>query len=349
MEIRATAGTATGFLCQVSWDAQNRSYARLLTEHDWEGCTGNPELNVETKGDLAEWALAFSSLGPFYTRLYDKWGMHHIFRDMTHTSQTAKRIYFQHGDVAIILRNAGTLSDDEEELETTRPLLALMEADAGRDERRTTATASDNNPWAAMSTTTATGTRWGDAGTTPPTPGSTGAEPATTRPAEDTRQAGSRHQPFAPPEGMPPGQRTEGPRQDVGAGLGHSGGPSSGHARRRSGRAMDIIESAVTVAEDAMKQSLAECETHMGEAFRAGMAQLCTAATDAGRIIGERRHSGATTKGGGYAEGRDRDSSDLHASRGASTGGGRSDSLRARDSRAGLQRRVPMVETLQGR
>lgn len=121
--------------------------------------------------------------------------------------------------MAAILRDAGTLTDEEEELETTRPLLAILAAEGARGERRDEATAPGSNPWAIMSTTTATGTRWGDAAATPPTPGRTEPDQRPARPAEDTRQAGASTadpgiNPFAPPEGTPPGQRADAQQQE---------------------------------------------------------------------------------------------------------------------------------------
>lgn len=62
MEVRATVGAETGYLYQVSWDAQTESYAKLLTDHEWDGVTGKPEHNSDTKGDMVEWVLAFFNL-----------------------------------------------------------------------------------------------------------------------------------------------------------------------------------------------------------------------------------------------------------------------------------------------
>lgn len=121
MDVRVTIGAETGYLYHASWNVQIDNYAKLLTDYEWEGCTGNPEINSETKGDMIEWVLAFSSWGPYYPRMYDKWDMHLTFRVMKHISQEAKRIYFLRCNLAIILRTSGGLTDDEDEIETIAP------------------------------------------------------------------------------------------------------------------------------------------------------------------------------------------------------------------------------------
>lgn len=196
METRATLGTQTGYLYQVSWDAQNENCAKLLTEDQWGGCTRNPGLNPETKGDLIEWVLVFTSIGFFYPLIYDIWGKQKALQAMKHISQEAKRYYFQRGEVAVVLRNIGSLTDDEE-METARPLQGLIAMLDARDAREEAEQRAD----AGTTATTAAGTRRGNATDTPPTPGPHKAGTATTASTEDhqtgTSHAGPGANPFA--------------------------------------------------------------------------------------------------------------------------------------------------------
>lgn len=157
-ERRATIGAEVGYLYQVGWDAGNETYAKLLTEDEWNGCTGNPDMDFETKGDLVEWVVSFANIVPFCPGLYQDRGM--------------KRIYFQHGEVAIILRRTGSLTDEEEETGTARPLRTLRDAEnSGGGQHRDGPATSSDNLWAGMTTrrdAATTGNRRDGAGANPP-------------------------------------------------------------------------------------------------------------------------------------------------------------------------------------
>lgn len=83
-------------------------------------------MNAETKGDLIGWILSFSGAGLFYPILYNIWGKHNALQATKYISRGANRIYCQRGNVMIVLRNSGSHTDGEEEMETKRPLRTLV-------------------------------------------------------------------------------------------------------------------------------------------------------------------------------------------------------------------------------
>lgn len=84
-----------------------------------------------------------------------------------------------------VLRNSGSLTDDEEETEATRPLRALIGVVQEREAKEEAEQQAD----AVTTATTAAGHRWGDTTDTPPTPGPGCTARATTK-REEAAQTG---------------------------------------------------------------------------------------------------------------------------------------------------------------